>query len=217
MRLADDGCPWVETPFPPARLTPAEVEAVMAGHEAMVWQIAHRLHKACPAGSLDDLASAIRTRLVHAAVHNFDPSRGWKFITYAWPVAVRAGREFLTREAARGIYAPTNYAVERPGVVYDSEAAGHGREDDSPLADAAAREADARPEFSPDFWRVVTHRLNARHAEALRLRYRDGLTLAEVGERMGVSRARAQQMEQKALHEIKTDATLVGYLRDLLA
>lgn len=46
-------------------------------------------------------------------------------------------------------------------------------------------------------------RLSDRQRDVLNLRYRDGLTLAEAGERLGVTRERVRQIEAGALRELR--------------
>ena len=49
----------------------------------------------------------------------------------------------------------------------------------------------------------MNYNLTKREKEILRLRYKEGKTLAEIGQVYGVTRERIRQIEAKALHKIR--------------
>lgn len=212
MRLADDGGPLAGDPFA-RRLTPDERAAALAGVEALAWHLANRL-----AGrdrqAVDDLASAVRLGFVRAAL-DFDPSRGRKFITYAHWMGWQYGCRELTRHNARGLAVPDNYKVERADVHLACDTA-----DDATGADALTYAAAPEPDGPADLgelWELIRPHVSPREFDVLARRYKDGLTLREVGERIGCTRERVRQIEAAALARLREDPITAGRLRNLLA
>lgn len=151
-------------------------------------------------GSLDELRMAAREALWEAALR-FEPERGLSFGTYVtfW---VRRNIQDLIR-AASGAKKSQAQSPQYRGMVtlsLDADYAGNG----SCLAPTipAREEAEEAPDFPADFWERVNKWLDPRSQEVIRLRFREGLTLQECGERIGITRERIRQLEARALRKI---------------
>lgn len=185
----------------PTRLTPGEVADLLRGHEDMVWKIAHDIHRKYPACSLDDVAGWVRVGFVRAATM-YDPSRGWRFGTYAWQAGFREGMKFIHSEAARGMHVPESHRrwhAPAPLCVYEESVADR-RDDD-------AAEADGR-----DFWSAVTRRLTDRERVVVLGLYRDGRMQTEVAAELGVCKERVRQILRGALDRLRGQQDLERHL-----
>jgi RNA polymerase sporulation-specific sigma factor len=144
----------------------------------------------------DDVRSAGWAGVLRAA-RTFDPGRGVKFATYATPWirnAVQREAEAVARGCLRGAWRPDDlqgWGWDDLGVA-------------APAADPDA--AEGRAALSARV-AAALGRLDARGREVLTLRFGigggPGLTRRQVGERLGVSRERALQMERAALAEVR--------------
>jgi DNA-directed RNA polymerase sigma subunit (sigma70/sigma32) len=60
-------------------------------------------------------------------------------------------------------------------------------------------------------------KLKGRKREVLLMRYMDGLTLEQVGERLGITRERVRQIEKQALDSLRADYEFMERARDILS
>ena len=123
----------------------------------------------------EDLNQEAALALVRAAQY-YKPQTGVRFSTYAsrccWQACVGVLRPLLRRRKAL----PAAIAVVDPSPVDRLTAA--------------------------ELWKLSGHILSPRARQVLYLRYREGLTLKQVGEYHGVGIARARQIEVKALSDL---------------
>lgn len=213
-RLADDGCPHGE-PYR-TRLTPEEVERVLAGHEALCWSLARKAVRAPDPHRLEDAAADCRLQLVKAA-RLFDPSRGMQFTTYATRVAGYVARGSAGVDMLRGVHVPANLIgkVEAPRVgSLDGPVDGPGSRKERRLIDlVAGPEEPERPDFPADFWGLVCRDLSGRERDSVLLHFREGLTYDKAGELLGVTKSAVQQYAAKALRKLRElSPHLAGYL-----
>jgi len=150
--------------------------------------------------SFEDLESAAVDGLWKASRH-FDQDRGTKFLTYAgrWchqrvQKAIRDQKRFGMRMIPVG------------GRVRIVIGKGRNTDPDAPalFERAAARsahpiEAIAGKEVWDRFMKLLTPRLR----DVAFLRYREGLTLEETGDALGVTRERIRQLEEQLLDRLK--------------
>lgn len=130
----------------------------------------------------------------------FDPSRGYKFVTYGshavyrhlWKVLVETPQhpKRLPRRALVSLETPIGRADGKgePGTLAEFVPDPEDWVDELDTADAQ--------------WSVLRPllgRLSARYREVIELRFWYGLTLVEVGRRLGVCRERIRQIEDAAL------------------
>lgn len=71
------------------------------------------------------------------------------------------------------------------------------------LEDLTGREYYAPPGFNSIYEKCVAEACNVTEREVLRLRFQEGLTLRETGERIGKSQERVRQVESKALRVLR--------------
>jgi RNA polymerase sigma factor (sigma-70 family) len=159
----------------------------------------------------DDLHSAGVIALIHAA-EVYDPARSASFMTaaYCWL------RQKISRYAAdhsSTIRVPAHVRGDLRRELLAKTRAAHLPDDwDATQDDAAAAELE-QADLAADVERALAT-LQPRYAAVLRLRYLGaGLTMQEAGKRLGVSRARVQQIEVKALTQLAARAPwLVDWL-----
>jgi RNA polymerase sigma factor FliA len=151
-------------------------------------------------GILDsqDLIQAAVIALMRAR-KKFDPTRGFKWITYALPRARGAMLDALrdadhvprlerARLKARG-------EEGRKVLSIDHQLTDVSREGLPMLRDRAAERS--------DFWVGVRRRIGARMGEILERYFVDDLTLKEIGRRLGLSESRACQLLASAYRELR--------------
>src|SRR5262245_9491627 len=99
-------------PEPPKeRLTPSQVEEFLATWDRYAWDIAYRWHGRNPGIDVGELYAEVRAGFVQAAA-KFDPSLGTKFSTYATWWGNNFARQYVRREAARGMHVPADRIVQ---------------------------------------------------------------------------------------------------------
>lgn len=135
----------------------------------------------------------------------YDPAVA-AFTSYSVPAIVRAIRKELT--AMMEPLRDGNIRID--ALTYDYRLRGYeanSREDVATGKEApdpyAADPAAILNRWEEGDWQVVLSKLNPRQAEAVSLRFRDGLTLEQIGKRMGVSGERARQTIESALDVLR--------------
>lgn len=172
------------------RLTPAEAESLVLKWDAYARRLADRWWRRVRWADFDDLHSEVRMGFLHAA-RKFDPSRGVRFSTYATWWGNQYARRFALREHARGVKVPHHLGwVDVP--VYSLSADPDADNPELLLGDLAAEDPPRDCVVPSDFWAAVRRLLTPRRAEAVELYYRDGLTMAEIAGRWGVTRSAVQ-------------------------
>lgn len=137
------------------------------------------------------------------AVQRFDPARGVKLITYAtWWI-----RQYIQRAILTQAYTVRVPVYQTKNVQLWTSQADDGWEkvvgDDSagPVEEAIAREDEAGRTV-----RRLMARLDGRTRDVIRWRYLEGLTLDEVGERLGISKERVRQLQNRGLARMRRPA-----------
>lgn len=117
--------------------------------------------------------------------YDAEKTNGGTFVNYAlWHVRGHVTK--LVARIDRGTMLSLSEVIGDGGERFSDN---HGRPDPPPPDDA--------------WWDRALVRLSARNAEIIRLRYRDGLTMAETGERMGMSRQGVRYLEQYSIGELR--------------
>lgn len=154
-------------------------------------------------GSFDDCLGEAMIGFLRA-VKNFDPSRGVKFITYAF----RCTNNYLLRACCKGglIAVPEDIgpAWRRYGRTPELCAAAQAAMKTRPVEAFTGTSERSYPPDEPDGMQFEDRIrcLPAKYRELLRLRYVDGLFLDQIGKLWGCSGSAVQQMEERALARI---------------
>lgn len=138
------------------------------------------------------------------AATRFVPSKGFKFMTYGGWYVKKAIREHLyavkgiSRSAAQNDKKIVRLANRTASIDVPSEMHPNG------MAETIAdRHRKPELEFPEDFWERVGKFLSPSEKLVIRLRFHDGITLAEAGDVLGVSRERVRQLEARSLIKIR--------------
>lgn len=127
-----------------------------------------------------DAADAVQVGMLALmrAAERYNPGRGVRFSTFGYFVARRDVLRWAAKESRRRCL---------------------------PIQDAPDRPAPSEPASGSEASRL-RHNLRllaSRHRQVLQLRYEQGLTLEAAGERMGVSKQRAFQIQSQALAALR--------------
>jgi RNA polymerase sigma factor (sigma-70 family) len=185
-RMAQEGCP-------------ESLDRLLRQHEGLVRQIV--AHQRLCGLAFEEALQAGRIGLWRA-IEGYDPQRGTRFSTYAYPAIIRQVWEAVRRECA---WERRQIPEELLGVYFEAYSA-----DDRQKAEWEAVE---------DRLRGMVAGLPEREAEVIRRHY--GLegqareTLAEIGGEWHVSRQRVYQIEEAALIRLRQPGQSQG-LRSLL-
>jgi len=155
-------------------------------------------------GSREEFMLAAQEGLWMAAVR-FEPDRGLKFTTFSLYQIRRCCQELIRSHGG----SPQDQTRQRPlSLDYDQYPTlrGFGRFCDL-IPDRDEREESDIP---ADFWDRVNSVLHPRLQELVRLRFRENLTLVEIGKRFGVSKGRVHQLEQQAIQRLSQFALLTN-------
>lgn len=178
---------------PPTRLTPAEQRAHVLKFAAVAGRIAVNLYRKNRHCEFRDILGESRLALCKAA-SKFDPTRGWKFITYAYSVCYREAVKFCIRQHARGLHVPESHDAYIAPAMAEA----------NPDIDAARPDPrEGLPEFPKGFWRRVTSRLTEREKQAVLLVFKAGKRRADVARELGISKERVRQLLESALGKLK--------------
>lgn len=191
-------------------LTTEQVNDLLARHERMCWWVAKRAGRGLCEHDVEDLAAIVRNQFAFAA-RTYDPARGCQFGTYALPRAVLCARRAARRLRARGVRVPVDYDV--PGVpgVYALGALAVPGDDTSEYGGFFAAPADELPPAPADVWGRVRRVLSGNHLLCTELRYRDDLSLEEIGRRIGRTKERVRQILQAAAARLRASGVLDGF------
>jgi RNA polymerase sigma factor (sigma-70 family) len=149
------------------------------------------------------------------AAERIEPERGFKFSTYAvWWIRQRIRRDVGRGKDSGPIRVPMHAFKAEPvlarrarkladlhGTAWARRGEGEFSRKEplyATLADRRVRNPAAQAIDRLDV-QAALGRLRGQHREVLTLRYLEGLTLAEVGDRWGLTRERVRQVEQQAL------------------
>jgi len=145
----------------------------------------------------------------------FDKRRKTRFSSYASGWGEAYIRRFLIQEANRGFRTPGMYErlVRLPRPVSADQ--GFGPTDFKFRDTIAARKSDEEPEFPDDFWYRVYKFLDPLKRKVIEMRYQRGMILEEIGKELGMTRARAGQIEDLALERIRKFAKLESVVENL--
>ncbi|HEV3118478.1 MAG TPA: sigma-70 family RNA polymerase sigma factor [Gemmataceae bacterium] len=156
-------------------MTRAERDALVKQWSGLPKRVLKRIGYARLVGR-DDLLQVGQLALRRAA-KGYEPKKGL-FIPYAWRAILTAMLD-LVREWKRQYLVPIGFCFNVPARPPREEI------DTAPLMRALR--------FLPARWQSI-----------LRWHFWEGLTLQEVGERLGITRQRAQQLKAKALAKLRT-------------
>jgi RNA polymerase sigma factor (sigma-70 family) len=136
----------------------------------------------------DDLHAVARLGLVQAA-RSFDPAAG-RWAPHAWAWMRSVTNRLLDGEAPMGYRRPRRPGAPHVGTI-------------PPTLHPAAR--DARPwREAEEAFEAILRRCRPDHAEVLRLYYRDGLTLDEIGARLGITKQAVHARHRLAIGLLRT-------------
>lgn len=184
--------------MPPASLPDVplttEQRAIVEANLGLVHKFAQSCH---PQGrgslTLDDLIAEGVFGLIHAA-RNFDPSRGCKFSTPAvWWIRQAMQRAVLGKAHMIRIPAYQRGKVSVPVSQADDDWAKVIKDESAGPEDEAIA-GEQRAEVAG-----LLRRLSKQYQDVIRWRFYDGLTLEQIGQRLGISKERVRQIEAKAL------------------
>ena len=190
------------TAHDPDRLSPAEQAAAVASMEGYCWHKGRQFWlRGGRRGDLDDYAAAARVGFVIAA-GRFRPSSGNRFSTYGCWWALQQLQAYQKQEAGGGIGQPREGPDHRlRGAIQFSQ-----------VGEIPDREGAAAAE--PGDWEGLTRALGPQQRRVLHLLhllYVEGLTLAEAGRRLGLSKARVQQVHAEAAERLRASAEVRAY------
>jgi len=154
------------------------------------------------AAFLEDLIAAGNVGLVEAAEH-FDPHRGVRFSTFAWP-RIRGAMVDGLRTSAR--YRRSDVARHRASAACEPTCRVADRWHDEDSSDELARAEEALDlnRCLPRLGEALA-RLPRRERELMELHYFGGLPLSQIAARMGVHRSRCTRLHQHALARLNVE------------
>ena len=140
------------------------------------------------------------------AIGAFDPSRGVRFTSFATHRvrgamldAIRDA-DWVPRQERR---AESRGECEPPRVFSTEQFAANGKHGMERFADHREPPSD-RSESISDFWRRVVCGMSSRDSTIVLLHYRDGKTMGDVAERIGVSESRVSQRLSELRPQIRS-------------
>lgn len=196
MGLADDGCPNIPD-MPGNRYTYDEQVEAFLSLVPWVRSRAGSIKKDNYSLELEDIIASLDGG-VWQATGRFDPTYGAKFITYASHWMRRWISDYMQTELAKGIYVPQYQGkMTFPRVSLD-----YAEKNDRPVHETIPARKEDEPDIDipEDFWETVRSNLSEREYQVIEMRFKEGLTLKQCGERMGgVTKERMRQVEARAL------------------
>jgi RNA polymerase sigma factor FliA len=153
---------------------------------------------------LGDLISDAMPGLIHA-IERFDVSRGWQF----WTFALQRVRGSMADGMRSRDWVPRlerqrqKQGDAEPPAVASLQGVCHRYFSDlADLIPSLAKPSDEVQDVA-DFWAIVCRGLNRIDRLALMLYWREGLTMAEIGEQLGLSESRISQRLGKVMERLK--------------
>jgi len=164
------------------------VEALLFAPEVqgMLEAVAHRAGIADGVGILDadDVASELQEKALKAALA-FDPSRGFKFTTYLWPLVWGKAVDLRRRYGRQ-------------------DRSGHSRPMDLPILDEALDLA--QPISDGLDLPGMIRQLPLRERAAFLLREIGGVSAGEIGEALGLSDGKTKALRRQAVRRLRVAA-----------
>lgn len=179
----------------------ANRNALWVHYQPMLDYYAAKVHATRGKGwEADDLRSIAQLALMER-IENFDPARGFAFVTFSWRRIV--GHMIDAIRSAAGTRAKCRRATL---VSIDSECFTDGTHQTTFAATLPARREPCPVAQRQDFEALISG-LNRDARTCLTLYFRDDLTMQEIGQSMGWSEPRVSQIISPALRELrKNDA-----------
>jgi DNA-directed RNA polymerase sigma subunit (sigma70/sigma32) len=174
----------------------AAQDALAVQFVPLAHKVATALTKRYPLIDRDELADECVLGVVKAS-RKWEPGRGNSFQTHAWNGALYAGLSWGGKATHRGFTGLSNSPTFSPGVV-----ATGGDGDQLPLTEVLLAPEPPRPDDRLDDLPGLVAVLDDRLRDVVLWRC-EGRKLGEIGERLGVTRSRAQQLEAKAIRELR--------------
>ena len=145
----------------------------------------------------DDVVSECCMGLLKAS-RLFNPEFGVSFVTYAYVAIRHTGLLFIQKQHRYGVTkAPKGWRFKRATQRPDLE------EEFGSLVDSLPERESGVPEHSPEWWDEITRGMTARVKECFLRHFRDGVIFREIGDAMGQSRGRADQLVRQGMEWIK--------------
>lgn len=202
----------IKQPLPENRLTPDEVEAELEKWSGLIYKIALKWTARCGHRvPIEDMRQEVLAGFVDAA-RRFDKSLGYSFSTYAQHWGDHYAQNLCGKERSGGMRVPNaSRTKDNPLVIPFS--IDHASGDPDWVASGSIPDRppnfDDDPEFPPDFWSRMSEVLDERRAKIIQWRYRQGMTLTQCSERLGISRERIRQIEAQALERLANFSRLL--------
>lgn len=196
----------LDSPTPaPTRLTPAEQEAYVRGHEKFARLMVREWAGFLPPDSADyeDALQSARIGLWEAA-RRFDPSLEYSYRTYAGWCCRGQIQNFLRHRRRRGL---RSVPPEGPVVASldDAGTDAGGRSRGEVLAARPGPDSGARLDA-----RALLGLVEGRRRQVLELVYLEGRTLQDVADRLGVSVQRVDHLRRASLRQIRESLGLAA-------
>lgn len=200
--------------------TPEEREKIVQQYTPMVWKLAIQQFTTGIGRNLGTVEDCVQVGMMALldSIDKFDPERGCKFITYAYPAVAR--RIYQVANNTHGLIHVPGYTI--PAAKDDANQSGRARDARRALSvnsrcihDKWECNLPAPPEPEPH--EGVTYdervkladamrRLTPRERRVLLRTVGDGLTYEEVGAELGVSKERVRQIRNEALRKARRES-----------
>lgn len=161
----------------PSDDVPSDPAALLARHAGLIGLFFLRFRRFLPpAGDDDGLRQVLRIALLHAAA-KYDPSRGVKFATLAYPYLKHAAFNHVKKERCRGFTGIPDANIEfaRPAV--------------SNVSRTEALDLRKPPiEWDEETWSEILAAVGSDNRELVVMRFRKGWTCDRIGAEVGLTR-----------------------------
>jgi RNA polymerase sporulation-specific sigma factor len=155
-----------------------------------------------PPCEFDDLCNNAYIYLLYA-LKQFDPEEGFKFLTYYGLALKNAFREAAGLRTVRARNDPLRNAISFSAPIADAE--------DSVIEDIIADDVDVEEEVAKQIYDEELHnaledalgKIDAKEEKAIRMKYYSGLNLEQIGNELGVTPQRAEQLCKKGLRDLR--------------
>jgi RNA polymerase sigma factor (sigma-70 family) len=173
------------------------VEKLVEDNLRLVHFVSKRTYPYANQDLREELAS-VGNLYLYKAAQSYDPDFGTAFSTYAYTVIQRAMIAFVAINQRQGM---SRGKHEHQVVSLSS----HSITIDSPLENIIAEESAERVEdfFDGKVASKYLEQLSEREQAVIRLRYFDGLCLEKSSERLGISKERVRQIQERCLAKLR--------------